>query len=109
MLLFVTLMALAAAGVPASPIAYQAKTTVLSLKHVSNIKSIKNIVAKGQARINKVNGVSAASATTDASSGSVTNEDQSYVAPVSIGGTTYQLIVDTGCMSLLHDTLETLY
>lgn len=106
MLLSVTLLVLAAAGVPASPIAHQAKTTVLSLKHVSNVKSIKNIVAKGQARINQVNGVSAA---TDASSGSVTNEDQSYVAPVSIGGTTYQLIVDTGCMSLLHDTLETLY
>ena len=103
-MLFVAL--LAAVAVSASPIAPLAKTVVLPLKHVSNVSSVKNIVAKGQARINQVNGVSAA---TDASSGSVTNEDQSYVAPVSIGGTTYQLIVDTGCMSLLHDTLETLY
>lgn len=104
---FVTL--LAAAAVSASPVELQARTAVLSLKHVSNVTSVKNIVDKGQARINKINGASAAGATTEVSSGSVANEDVSYVAPVSIGGSTWQLIVDTGCTSLLQDALETLY
>lgn len=93
---FVTL--LAAAAVSASPIEPQAKAAVLPLKHISNVSSVKNIVDKGHARISKVNGVTAVGATVEVSSGSVTNEDVSYVAPVSIGGNTWQLIVDTGCM-----------
>ena len=105
-MLFVAL--LAAAAVSASPIELQPRTAVLSLKHVSNVSSVKNIVNKGQARINKINGIST-SAATEVSSGSVTNEDVSYVAPVSIGGSTWQLIVDTGCASLLQDALETFY
>lgn len=105
-MLFVAL--LAAVAVSASPVAPLAKTVVLPLKHVSNVSSVKNIVAKGHARINKVNGVFAIDAA-DVSSGSVTNEDVTYVAPVTIGGSTWQLIVDTGCMLLLQDALETLY
>jgi len=87
---FVTILAVAAAAVSASPIEREAKTAVLSLKRVSNVTSIKNIVNKGQARLNKVNGIEAAS------SGSVTNEDVTYVAPVTIGSATWSLIVDTG-------------
>jgi hypothetical protein len=103
-MLFVSLLAVAVTAVSASPVVAQAKTAALSLKHHSNISSVKNIVDKGQARINKING-----ATADVSSGSVTNEDVTYVAPVSIGGTTWQLIVDTGCTSLLGGALDTLY
>jgi hypothetical protein len=99
-MLFVAL--LAAAAVSASPIELQPRAAVLPLKQVSNISSVKNIVGKGQARLNKINGA-------EVSSGSVTNEDVSYVAPVSIGGSTWQLIVDTGCKLLLQDAFETLY
>jgi hypothetical protein len=90
-MLFGALLA-AATAVSASPVAHQAKTAVLPLKRVSNVKSIKNLVNKGQARINQINSVAAVS------SGAVTNEDVTYVAPVTIGGNTWQLIVDTGCM-----------
>jgi hypothetical protein len=109
---FVALLATAVAAVSASPVSRQAQTAVLSLKHVSNVRSIKNIVDRGQARINAINGVQAADATPKVSSGSVTNEDICYVAAVSIGGNTWQLVVDTGCTSLLQcarDALETLY
>jgi hypothetical protein len=109
---FVALLVIAAAAVSASPVERHANTAVLSLKHVSNVTSIKNIVDRGQARINKINGVQAVGAAPEVSSGSVTNDDVSYVAPVSIGGNTWQLIVDTGCTSLLQDAqdgLETLY
>jgi len=100
-MLVVGLLALAAAAVSASPVERrQAQTIVLPLTHVSKFTSIKNIVNKGQQRINKVNGN--VSPSTEASSGSVTNEDVTYVAPVTIGGTTWQLIVDTGCKSLLQ-------
>ena len=108
----VALLAIAAAAVSASPVKPQAQTAVLSLKHVSSVTSIKNIVDRGQARINAINGVRATGATPEVSSGSVTNEDVSYVAAVSIGGNTWQLIVDTGCTSLLQgsqDALKTLY
>lgn len=96
-MLFVPLLAAAAAVVSASPV--QPRTAALPLKHVSHVTSVKNIVNKGQARLSKANGVTPVSAASDASSGSVTNEDVSYIAPVSIGGQTYQLIVDTGCTS----------
>lgn len=104
---FITILTAAVAAVSASPVELPAKTAVLSLKRVSNVTSIKNVVSKGHARIEKVNGVAAISATT--SSGSVTNEDVSYVAPVSIGGHTWQLIVDTGCTSPLQNVPEILY
>lgn len=108
---FVTLLAIAAAAVSASPVERRASTVVLPLQHHSSFTSIKNIVSKGQARINKINGVKAVGSV-DVSSGSVTNDDVSYVAPVVIGGSTWQLIVDTGCTLLLQDAqdaLETLY
>ncbi|KAE9372610.1 putative cathepsin E [Stipitochalara longipes BDJ] len=90
---FVTLLAIATAA-SASPVERQAPTVVLPLKHFSNVTSIKNIVNRGQARINAINqGIIPAP---DVSSGSVTNEDVTYVAPVTIGGNTWQLIVDTG-------------
>lgn len=99
MISFITLLAASAAL--ASPIERQAKTAILPLKRVSNFTSVKNLVSKGQDRLYKVNSVSAISDASEVGSGSVTNEDVSYVAPVSIGGTTYQLIVDTGCTLLL--------
>jgi hypothetical protein len=98
-MLLINLLAVAAA-VSASPV-QQAKTAVLPLKHYSNVTSVKNIVNRGQLRINKVNGVHAVGPSPDVSSGSVTNEDVSYTAPVSIGGSTWNLIVDTGCASFL--------
>lgn len=102
-MLFVSLLAVAAAVVSASPIESQAKPIHLSLKHVNTVKSVKNVVQHGQARINKVNGVAAIS------SGTVTNELVSYLAPVIIGGKTWQLIVDTGCKSLSPNAPLTLY
>lgn len=109
---FVTILAIAAAAVSASPVERQAQTAVLPLKHVSNVTSIKNIVGKGQARIKAINGVQAAGPAPEVSSGPVTNEDVTYVAPVTIGGNTWQLIVDTGCTLLFQcaqDALERLY
>lgn len=72
----------------------------------NNVQSSKSIVNAGQSRINKINGVQSNSVgpQSDASSGSVTNEDVTYVAPVSIGGNTWNLIVDTGCMLFLSIT-----
>nr|POF25772.1 polyporopepsin [Quercus suber] len=96
-MIFATLLTAAAAGlVSGAPIESQVETTVVPLTHYSNITSMKNLVQKGQARINKINAAKANSPTPDASSGSVTNEDVSYLAPVNIGGSTWQLIVDTG-------------
>ncbi|KAF5983797.1 hypothetical protein FCOIX_3013 [Fusarium coicis] len=96
MLFAVTLTLAAAAAVSASPLESRAKkTAVLPLTHVVHATSIKPIVQRGQARIRKINGES--TVRLDAvSSGSVTNEDVSYVAPVVIGGSTWNLIVDTG-------------
>jgi hypothetical protein len=109
---FFALLTITAAVVLASPVERQAQTAVLSLKRVSYVTSIKNIIDRGQARINAINGIQAAGADPGGSSGSATNEDVVYVAAVSIGGITWQLAVDTGCMSLLQyaqDTLETPY
>ncbi|TGO57000.1 hypothetical protein BOTNAR_0211g00060 [Botryotinia narcissicola] len=96
-MLFTSLLAFAgAAAVSASPVA-QVKSAVLPLSKNHNVTSIKNIVDKGQARLNKVNGIATtAKRATAVSSGAVTNDDVSYVAPVVIGGATYSLIVDTG-------------
>lgn len=92
---------LAATTALASPIEVPAKIVKMPVKQVSNFTSIKNIVSKGQARIKKVNGEKLlATGVSSVSSGAVTNEDVTYVAPVTIGGSTWQLIVDTGCMIL---------
>nr|POE59383.1 polyporopepsin [Quercus suber] len=81
----VIVVAAVAVAVSASPIETQVKATVLPLKHFTNITSIKNIVEKGQTRINKINTATAKGPSPDASSGSVTNEDVSYLAPINIG------------------------
>ena len=104
-MVLVALLAIAAAAVSASPVELKPRTATLPLTHYSNVTSIKNIVAKGQARINNVNGIAAVASPDASSSGSVTNEDVTYVAPVIIGGTTWSLIVDTGCMALLPKRL----
>ncbi|TVY67385.1 Polyporopepsin [Lachnellula suecica] len=89
-------IAAAAAVVSASPVE-RAATVVIPVSHVTNVTSWKNIVNRGQARINKVNGIQAQPGfQNDASSGTITNELVSYVAPIVIGGKTWQLIVDTG-------------
>lgn len=90
---FLALLA-AVAAVSASPVERAATTAVLPLRYASNITSIKSVVQNGQARISKING---GQTFKRASSGSVTNEDVTYVAPVVIGGKTWELIVDTGC------------
>lgn len=100
-MLFSSLAVVAAATAAlASPVKPSAKTIALPVKRVSNVKSVKSIVQKGHARLNKINGVKAIG-NIDASSGSVTNDDVSYIAAVTIGDGTYNLIVDTGCKSLL--------
>lgn len=99
-MLFVATLSLAAAAVvSAAPLESRAETVVLPLKKHANVSSIINIVQKGQARINAINGDQSAPAAraVDASSGTVTNEDVSYVAATTIGGKSYDLIVDTGC------------
>lgn len=104
-MLFVTVLSVAAVAVSAAPLESRAETIVLPLKKHSNVTSISNIVQKGHARISAINGEQAAPAARQ-SSGTVTNEDVSYVAPVSIGGKTYDLIVDTGCKLSTVDGLE---
>lgn len=108
-MLFTSLLAFAgAAAVSASPVA-QVKSAVLPLTKNHNVTSVKNIVDKGQARLNKVNGIATSGKrATAVSSGAVTNDVVSYVAPVVIGGATYSLIVDTGCKLLVQSALETL-
>lgn len=97
-MLFFAFISAAAVAVSAAPLESRAETIVLPLKKHSNVTSINNIVQKGHARLSAINGEhAAASRAVAVSSGTVTNEDVSYVAPVSIGGKTYELIVDTGC------------
>lgn len=98
-MLFSSLAVVAAATAAlASPVkpSGKAKTVTLPVKRVSNVKSAKSLVQKGHARLAKVNGVKAVG-NEDVSSGSITNEDVSYVAQVTIGDGSYSLIVDTGC------------
>ena len=94
------LIVAAAAAVSASPIAPRDATLVLPVTKHSKVTSISNIVARGQAVIDKING-GTSTGNADASSGGVTNEDVSYVAAVVIGGSSRSLIVDTGCTLLV--------
>lgn len=98
-MLFAACLTVAAVAVSAAPLESRAAAIALPLKKHSNVTSINNIVQKGHARISSINGEQAAPAAraVDASSGTVTNEDVSYVAAVTIGGKSYDLIVDTGC------------
>jgi hypothetical protein len=89
-------VAAAAVAVSASPIQPRAEPSTLPIKQVYNLTSVKNLVTKGRAKIQKING-DQSEGNRLVSSGSVTNEDVTYVAPVSIGGRTWDLIFDTGC------------
>lgn len=86
-----------AAAVSASPIAPRDQTVVLPVSKHAKVTSMSNIVSKGQAFLDKVNGNTNVVGNIDASSGPATNDDVSYVASVSIGGRAQSLIVDTGC------------
>ena len=97
-MLFNACLAVAAsvAAVSASPVKPRAESVALPVSKVSTFTSIKNIVSKGQAKISKIN-TSSSEGNRLVSSGPATNEDVSYVASVTIGGSAYSLIVDTGC------------
>lgn len=86
----------APATAPPAPAEEMKPAVILSMKHAMNVTSIKNLVAKGQARLNKING--GADIVARDGSGTVINDISSYLAPMSIGGKTWDLIVDTGCM-----------
>jgi hypothetical protein len=79
---FVTSLVLSAF---ATPIERESFVTI-PIKKVSNIKSAKDLLEKDLRRY------SAAAA----SSGTVTNALDSYIAPVKVGSQTFNLIVDTG-------------
>lgn len=105
-MLFSSLAVVAAATAAlASPVKPSGKTVALPVKRSSNVKSAKSLVEKGHARLNKINGVKTVGKRD--SSGSVTNDDVSYIAAVTIGDGTYNLIVDTGCKSLLTSQTHT--
>lgn len=89
----------APAAAPPAPAEEMKPAVILSMKHAMNVTSIKNLVAKGQARLNKING--GADIVARDGSGTVINDISSYLAPMSIGGKTWDLIVDTGCMLFL--------
>lgn len=92
----IALVAAAAAGISASPIQPRGETTTLVVKQIQHVTSVKNLVANGRDRLEHYNNKKS-DGNRLASSGTVTNEDVTYVAPVNIGGATWQLIVDTGC------------
>ncbi|GIZ40744.1 hypothetical protein CKM354_000407100 [Cercospora kikuchii] len=90
--------AAAAAVVSAAPVQQGSSSIVLPLKRVANFSSMKSIVQSGEAKISKIN--SGSKLTARQSSGSITNEDVTYVAPIVVGGRTWDLIVDTGSSNL---------
>jgi hypothetical protein len=92
----IAFVAAAAAGVSASPIQPRGEVTTLTVTQVQHVTSVKNLVANGRDRLDHYNNKKS-DGNKLVSSGTVTNEDVTYVAPVKIGGATYQLIVDTGC------------
>ncbi|CAK1356232.1 unnamed protein product [Cercospora beticola] len=91
-------LAAAAAVVSAAPVQQESSSIVLPLKRVANFSSMKSIVQSGEAKISKIN--SGSKLTARQSSGSITNEDVTYVAPIVVGGRTWDLIVDTGSSNL---------
>lgn len=96
----------APAAAPPAPAEEMKPAVILSMKHAMNVTSIKNLVAKGQARLNKING--GADIVARDGSGTVINDISSYLAPMSIGGKTWDLIVDTGCTLFSFFFFETL-
>ncbi|KAM3550718.1 hypothetical protein MY1884_008095 [Beauveria asiatica] len=85
----------AAEAILASPVERATKPSAVPVKHVVNVSSPSGLVAKGQARINKVNGAEKTLGNIDAS-GPAENDDVSYIASVAIGSASWDLIVDTG-------------
>lgn len=102
----VTVLA-AASAVLATPVESQSKT-VLPLRKVHAAKSAKGLIHSGQAKLRNVND-EIPKGKVDAGSGPATNEVVSYLASVTIGSTSYDLIVDTGCkcdtMANINDSL----
>lgn len=90
----VTILAAASAAL-ATPVESQSKT-VLPLRKVHAAKSAKGLVNSGNAKLRNVNGETP-KGKVDAGSGPATNEVVSYIASVTVGSTSYDLIVDTGC------------
>ncbi|KAF5645183.1 hypothetical protein F25303_5692 [Fusarium sp. NRRL 25303] len=95
-MLFALTFTLVAAATAASapPHKPHAKTATLPLKHVFQVTSIKSMIQQGQNRLRHVN--NPAISRTSLQAGSITNQVVTYVAPVIIGGRTWDLIVDTG-------------
>lgn len=86
-MLFSSLFLLSAAtSALASPIERDTKLT-LSVKRLSQGQSINELIKQGKARINKANSDNVP----------LENIAISYLANVTVGAGTYQLIVDTGC------------
>ncbi|KAM0745420.1 hypothetical protein ACQRIT_000804 [Beauveria bassiana] len=85
----------AAEAILASPVERATKPSAVPVKHVVKVSSPNGLIAKGQARINKINGAENALGNIDAS-GPAENDDVSYIASVAIGSASWDLIVDTG-------------
>ncbi|KAM3514716.1 hypothetical protein MY11210_001687 [Beauveria gryllotalpidicola] len=85
----------AADAILASPVERATQPSAVPVKRVINVSSPSGLVAKGQARINKINGAESTLVNVDAS-GPAENEDVSYIASVAIGSANWNLIVDTG-------------
>ncbi|CZT13038.1 probable aspartic proteinase precursor [Rhynchosporium agropyri] len=83
-------------SVSASPIERETKNLVsVPLRRNISISSVKSLVEQGQRRIAAINGLTSLD-TSLVGSGVVTNIIQGYLAPVSIGGNIWNLVVDTG-------------
>lgn len=92
-----------ASFVSAAPAAVEKRTTIPVRKgHSSKSISAKSVVERDLARIANYNARKPASAGLEAraSSGTITNEDVSYVASIEICTSYYSLIVDTGSSNL---------
>ncbi|KAM3521644.1 hypothetical protein NHJ13051_006114 [Beauveria bassiana] len=85
----------AAEAILASPVERATKPSAVPVKHVVKVSSPNGLIAKGQARINKINGAENVLGNIDAS-GPAENDDVSYIASVAIGSASWDLIVDTG-------------
>ncbi|KAM0668294.1 hypothetical protein ACQRIU_001856 [Beauveria bassiana] len=85
----------AAEAILASPVERATKPSAVPVKHVVKVSSPNGLIAKGQARINKINGAENALGNID-TSGPAENDDVSYIASVAIGSASWDLIVDTG-------------
>lgn len=93
---FASVAILAATTALATPTEPREKIAVLPLRKVHHAKLAKNLAARGQAKLQHINGYNPVdSALTN--SGPATNELVSYIASVTVGSSSYDLIIDTGC------------